>query len=204
MEIYCLRVRREQAGRSFAFDRVYFARNGEHTVFKKMFRYALIMPVESRLKEILSEDVKIELSVAHPYDRDDQAVTPKHADFVELLEGDDWVMCVPILPKYVAENMPRYISAAGKVQFRGKRHGKAGFTRNPDPQSIFPALTYLQTPEQNIRPVCVACPRFIMHQNGQCQLGEKICYESLGLGVKNHFKEGLDTPMPTENILEVD
>jgi hypothetical protein len=47
--------------------------------------------------------------------------------------------------------------------------------------------------------VCIACPNFINHQNGHCRLGEDICYTSLGLGVHNHFKEGLDAPAPTAN-----
>ena len=202
MEIYCLRVRREQAGKLFAFDRVYFAKNGEHTVFKKLFRYALIMPVEPQLKSILSESVTIDRSTTHTFDRVEEPEVLKHEDFVELLEANDWVMCVPILAKYVKENLPRYISAAGKYQFNTGRRKR--ITRNKNILDPFPALTYLQTPEQNIRPVCVACPKFIMHQNGHCRLGDKVCYESLALGVKNHFQEGMDAPPPSTNILEGD
>jgi hypothetical protein len=68
----------------------------------------------------------------------------------------------------------------------------------PDP---FPAFTYLQTPEQNIQPVCIVCPNFIKHQNGYCRLGEELCYSALALGLQNHFEEGMEEPLPTENFL---
>ena len=204
MHIYNLRVRREQAGKVFPFDRVYLAKNGDHKAFKKLFRYALIMPVEQNLKNLLLDYVKIDRSEAHPFDRDEHAVGPSKDDWQVMLADDDWVMCVPILSKYIASNMPRYITAAGRYRaptglpVRKRRKGAAAINEVRDP---FPTLTYLQTPEKNIRPVCVACPRFIMHQNGQCRLGEDVCYSSLALGVHNHFEEGLKAPLPSPNEL---
>jgi hypothetical protein len=206
MDLYCLRVRRETAGKQFPFDRVYLAKNGEHSVFKKMFRYALILPAEQSLKNLLLDYVKIDAGETHSFDRDDDAAAPKDADWKVELETGDWVMCVPILAKYVASNMPRYITAAGAYRTptggKTKRRRRRGSVPTmPGVKEPFPTLTYLQTPEQNIRPVCIACPNFINHQNGHCRLGEEICYTSLALGMHNHFKEGLEVPPPTENVL---
>lgn len=208
MDLYCLRVKRESAGRTFPFDRVYLARNGEHVVFKKLFRYALILPVESGLKENLIQNVEIDKGEAHSFDRDDAAAAPTSSEWKEALEEGEWVLAVPILPKYVAGNTPRYITAAGKYRLPSSTNKAVSgpgrrrrFRSTPQVDEPFPTLTYLQTPEQNIRPVCVACPRFIMHQNGHCRLGEQICYESLALGMQNHFKEALDTPLATDNAL---
>ena len=206
MDLYCLRVKRESAGKVFPFDRVYVARNGEHGIFKKMFRYALILPVETGLKNLLLDYVKIEDGAAHPFDRDDATPTPTDAEWREVLETEELVMCVPILSKYVASNMPRYLTAAGKYRdpigkLKKRRRSRAMAAPVSEP---FPTLTYLQTPEQNIRPVCIACPNFINHQNGHCRLGEDICYTSLALGMHNHFKEGVEAPAPTENHLLVE
>lgn len=203
MDLYCLRVKSESAGRSFPFDRVYLARNGEHTVFKKLFRYALILPVEPGLKENLIQNVEIEKGETHSFDRDDEAAAPTPSEWQEALEEGEWVMAVPILSKYVAGNMPRYITAAGKYRNPSASNAPTGRGRRGrvrlTVEEPFPTLTYLQTPEQNIRPVCVACPRFILHQNGHCRLGEQICYESLALGMQNHFKDALDTAPLVEN-----
>ena len=200
MDLYCLRVKREAAGKTFPFDRVYMARNGEHTVFKKMFRYALVLPVEASLTNMLLDHVEIEAGTSHTFNRDEEAKPPTADEWKELISSEDWVLAVPILAKYVAANMPRYLTAVGR--YRDPDHKKTKKRRRhifASPiDEPFPALTYLQTPEQNIRPVCIACPNFINHQNGHCKLGEDICYTSLALGVHNHFKEGLDTPAPTE------
>jgi hypothetical protein len=201
MDLYCLRVKREAAGKTFPFDRVYLARNGEHGVFKKLFRYALILPVEASLTNLLLDYVEIEAGDAHPFDRDDSTVAPTADEWKALITSEEWVLAVPILAKYVASNMPRYLTAAGKYRepadhnkSKKRRRRRTAIAPVAEP---FPTLTYLQTPEQNIRPVCIACPNFINHQNGHCRLGEDICYTSLGLGVHNHFKEGLDAPAPS-------
>lgn len=205
MDLYCLRVKRESAGKVFPFDRVYLAKNGEHTVFKKLFRYALVLPVEQSLKNLLLDYVKVEAGATHTFDRDDEVKPPTDPEWRELLDTNEWVLAVPILAKYVASNMPRYITAAGK--YRDPTGGKKTRRRRRSVSSMnevkepFPTLTYLQTPEQNIRPVCIACPNFINHQNGHCRLGEDVCYTSLALGVHNHFKEGLDAPAPSDNVL---
>ena len=207
MDLYCLRVKREAAGKTFPFDRVYLAANGSHQIFKKMFRYALVMPVETHLKSLLLDYVSIEGGKTHLFNRDDAAPAPTNDEWRVTLESDDWVMAVPILPKFMASNMPRYLTAAGKYRFplpentpvkrvSPRRMSVVSSLREP-----FPNLTYLQTPEQNIRPVCVACPRFILHQNGHCRLGEDICYTSLAMGMTNHFKEGLDVAAAPENHL---
>lgn len=204
MHVYNLRVRRQLAGNKFPFDRVYIARNGEHKVFQKLFRYALILPVEDKLKEMLTTDIVIQVSVSVPFDRDDQAKGVTVQEWEALLEDGHWVMCVPILPKFVAGNMPRYITAAGSYRLPKNSNTRAKKEREGLIKEIFPALTYLQTPEKNIRPVCVACPRFLLHQNGECSLGEKICYESLALGVHNHFEEAMAVPEAPANFLEMD
>jgi hypothetical protein len=204
MDLYCLRVKREAAGKVFPFDRVYLARNGEHSIFKKLFRYALVLPVENTMKDLLLDHVQIEAGDTHAFNRNDDLKGPTNEEWREALETGDWVMAVPILAKFVASNLPRYITAAGKYRLptnpakprRSRRRASSVGVADP-----FPALTYLQTPTENIRPVCVACPNFINHQNGHCRLGEDICYSSLGLGMTNHFQEGLALPPPTENHL---
>jgi hypothetical protein len=205
MDLYCLRVKRESAGKTFPFDRVYLARNGEHTVFKKLFRYALVLPVETTMKALLLDYVKIEGGDTHAFNRNDDLKGPTNEEWQLALETGDWVMAVPILAKFMASNLPRYITAAGKYRDptnnprrRRRRSSSAGVSEP------FPTLTYLQTPTENIRPVCVACPNFINHQNGHCRLGEDICYTSLGLGMTNHFKEGMDLPLAPENHLLVE
>jgi hypothetical protein len=160
-----------------------------------------VMPVEGNLKRMLEESVP-EVVMARPHERDD-AVSVKdtidHCGWVDKinLQGP-WVMAVPILPKFVAKNLPRYIAASGwfKKVYDPKKHTHGDKFARPNP---FPNRTFLLTPEKKIRPVCVACPRLIMHQNGACTLGEQDCYEHLAMGLTNHFEEGVVAPEATPN-----
>jgi hypothetical protein len=205
MNVYCLRIKKESAGKTFPFDRVYLARNGEHTVFKQLFRYALILPVDTQLKNLLLTYVIVEGGETHEFNRNDKAPPPGPGAWRTSIELHDWVMAVPILPRFIAANMPSYITAAGAYRDpenklkRRRRSSVSSAVASP-----FPALTYLQTPEQNIRPVCVACPRFILHQNGHCNLGEEICYSSLAMGMHNEFRQGAEMPDSPQNYKEIE
>ena len=197
MEVFCLRIRRSKKGRLFPFDRIYLVKHGTHDALKELFRYALVMPVEENLKGMLKA-LAIDEYVNLPFDRNDEESTPQQLSekgWHKFLGGAEWVMCVPILTRFMKKVMPRYLVAAGWY----KGVPDKDMTRVP-----FPHMTYLQTPDKNIRPVCVACPRIILHQNGECQVGNKVCYESLALGLHDHFAEGLNVADPPSNIRETD
>jgi hypothetical protein len=202
-EILCLRVSRGLAGKKFPFDRVYLTKYVDRNLMYTLFRYALILPVEGVLKDMLATAVP-EVVIDRPFERDDAVSVKDSLDekgWLNKLNEAPWVMAVPVLPKFVAKNMPRYLVAAGwfKHQYnpKKKKH-EEGYTK----KSPFPNRTFLLTPEKKIRPVCVACPRLILHQNGECILGEQQCYEHLALGLADHFKEGIEAPEATPNPKE--
>lgn len=206
-KIYNLRVKRGVVGNGFPFDRVYLVRHGDHECLKELFRYALVMPVEGALKTMLIENARPEEYISRTVDRDDdaqEAVKLSEKKWRALLEEGHWVMAVPILTRYIKGAIPRYITAARWYQDRYKSHGRKGREKLASRESPFPGLTYLQTPEKNIRPICIMCPRYILHQNGECYPGQAICFEegNLTVGLENYFKEGLEKPKPEVNIKE--
>ena len=201
--IYSLRVSRRLAGRHFPFDRIYLLDYKDRSSLHLLFRYALVMPVEGALRDMLEETIP-DVTLDRPFDRDDITSTKNtisEADWKTFVHSKPWVMAVPILPKYMTQNMPRYIVAAGwfKKGWDPKKHvhSKTGAHESP-----FPNRTFLLTPTKKIRPVCVACPRLIMHQNGSCTLGEPECYQHLAMGIGNHFEEGREGPDATPNPKE--
>lgn len=205
MEILNLRVARKVAGRTFPFDRVYLVKFTDRKIIARLFRYALCMPVEGPLKKMLKDTVP-EVVMTRPHERDDALSVRDNiaaAEWERKIDGTPWVMVVPILPKFVTKNLPQYIAASGwfkKVYDRGSKKRTDQYLRvNP-----FPNRTFLLTPEKKIRPVCVACPRLIIHQNGGCTLGDAECYEHLALGITNHFEEGMKAPEPTPNHNEAE
>ena len=193
MEVFGLRIKRTQAGKSFPFDRIYIVRHKDKDVIEKLFRYALVMPLDGDLKERLLTLLKEEKDALEfddqPHDRSTGGRAPNPAS---LFSHGDWVVAVPILPKWAKKNVPRYLVAQG--WYAESRRKKA----NDEP---FPKHTFLLTPEKKIRPVCVACPRFILHQNGDCKLGDRVCLDTLPMGLINHFDEAPFTP-PEVNQVE--
>lgn len=195
-EVYNLRIWRSVVGKYFPFDRIYLARHGEHDCFKQLFRYALIMPVEGALKEALIQFVTLDSFVDRTFDRSDGESASTR--WPALIEEGSWVIAVPILTKYVKKAIPRYLVA--EKWYTGPRHRR----RAREAESPLPPLAYLQTPEKNIRPICVMCPRYILHQSGECLPGQSVCFEpgNLAVGTGDYFKDGLGAPDPSLNITD--
>lgn len=49
----------------------------------------------------------------------------------------------------------------------------------PEPRGAYPETGYLSTPMGVIRPPCFACPRLLLHQGGECALGDQVCFSHL-------------------------
>lgn len=199
MEIFTLKIRKGQAGRAFPFDRVYLVKYEDRGQIEKLFRHALVMPIEGVLRELLLTQIPDEL-VDHTVNRNDDALEPVEYSggleaWTEFIDRG-WILVVPILTKWINQAMPKYLTNLKWYD------GKRGVERAESGKTPFPNMTYLQTPERKIRPVCVVCPRFIEHQNGDCHLGQRVCYEALPLGLQNYFESGLKSPPPTENVKE--
>lgn len=198
MKVFCLKVHKERAGRSFPFDRVYLVRHDDRSILKQLFRHALVMPVEGSLKVLLKQ-LTLDRTIEHRFRRDDEALEPQAPEsgaWTNMLDDGFWVMAVPILARWAEKAAPRYLVAQGWYRER-KRGPNHGVKNEP-----LPMMSYLQTPEGNIRPVCAMCPRFIMHQNGDCKVGDKVCFEHLPLGLENYFQKGLSVPDAPANVKE--
>ena len=171
MKIYCLRVDRNVAGRAFPFDRVYLTKYNDRDVIERLFRYALVMPAEGRLMDQLTS-LPIDEVVARPFNRDDSATLDK-SSWEQGLANNEWVLAVPLLPKWIHKNMPQYLTAErwfeGTKRRRRSKYSttapKTGAVRSP-----FESRAYLQTPQKKIRPICVACPRAILQDRKSTRL----------------------------------
>lgn len=204
MEVYCLRVQQTVAGNKFPFDRVYLVPYELRDNIEKLFRYALVLSVEGLLKDMLTE-VPVNQYINRTQHRNDDESEPVKfplAAWNELLGDDTWLMVVPVLPKWMHQNTPRYLVAEAWYRKRYKRVGRSGKEELPERESPFTVRSYLQTPHKKIRPICVACPRMILHQNGECQIGGEHCFTNLPLGLVDHFAEAEAVPDATPNIQE--
>lgn len=204
MEAYCLRISKNTAGKTFPFDRVYLIPDDQRNTIEMMFRYAIVLPVEGRLLAML-RDVHVDQYVNRTQDRDDDenaATKMSSRDWNALLKDRAWLMVVAILPKWVKQSMPRYLTAESWYAQHYKSRGKKGKEALPIRESPFTNRSYLQTPQKKIRPICVVCPRMILHQNGECQIGGEHCFDNLPLGMTDHFEEAASLPSAVPNVNE--
>lgn len=219
MDVYSLRVRRDQVGAAFPFDRIYLVHYQDRGYVEKLFRHALVMPLEGELLAALKTQ-KLDVTVDRPFERDDEESTPneqpKKNTLEKLLEKGDWILVVPILNRWMKEAAERIKKNAEQPQ-KEKGHaapryvmspkwfgGRRGRHRIDQKLNIIPTHAYLQLDGKKVRPICVMCPRNILHQNGECHVGQAECVTHLSLGLKNHFKEGLEAPNAAPNMKEIE
>jgi hypothetical protein len=218
MEIHSLRVKRDEVGKVFPFDRVYLVKHDDRGAIKQLFRSALVMPVDGDIQKMLKA-LSVDIVVERPNARDDDASAPrapKVDELAHILSKHDWHLVIPILSKWLrnheavvgvkegrsalpvvddaGQEAPKYLMSGR--WYRG-RHSRPRQDKSPLPSS-----SYLLANGKEIRPICVACPRMIQHQNGECQVGQAVCYDSLSLGMKHHFAEGLAVPQAAHNPKE--
>lgn len=178
MRIYRLNVARNTAGAEIPFDRVYLANGTNRKALKRVFEYAIVMPLAGGLAEQMRACLPDEVKSVGPDVRLSSAPgssTSKQAWDALLSSANDWVLVTPILPKVARDLRPTYLT-------NNRWYTRSVSARERAKHNPLPSLSYLQTPQENFRPVCVACPRFTEHMAGNCQPGQRICLTSLILG----------------------
>lgn len=204
MESFCLRVGKDTAGRKFPFDRVYLVHYDDRWVIEHKFRFSMVLPVEGVLLAQL-EAVRPSKYTNRTFDRNDHEGLPTKldaSDWTSLIRDGEWLLVVPLLSKWMAKSVPRYLVAESWYDQHTVYVSGKGKQRSAKRESPYTNRSYLQTPGRKIRPICVVCPRMILHQNGECQIGEKVCFESLPLGMVNHFEESQALPDALPNARE--
>lgn len=177
MRLYRLNVARSTAGKVIPFDRVYLANGQNRRALKRLFEYAIVMPLAGELAAQLRACLPKRVTTVNANDRLSNAAKEPLDQLswdALLASANDWIVVTPILPKVARDLRPSYLA---NNSWYTRSNWKERREKNP-----LPGLSYLQTPQENFRPVCVACPRFTEHMAGNCQPGQKICLTSLVLG----------------------
>lgn len=154
------------------FHRLYFTPVENIKIIEEMFEYSLVLPFTSdsqhaetyRLGDVFRSEV---------LNRSEKTSTRVHAP---LAHNSRWLAFSPLrgLHPEAALKFP-YLFAIPRDP---RKQQALSFYKEG-----LPVFAYLQTPKGPVRPICMACPRYILHQAGRCSLGDPECKSSLG--VKN-------------------
>lgn len=173
--------------RTFPFDVVYLVPVEHKALLPRLFPWSLCVPMHDTLRAKLRD-----LSIAEWEDlphKTDRATTHTpmqsrslYALLGETIDKDTYFVVVPVLPlttphKYCKSwkrrqpprsRIPTYLMAPHHAQ-----------EEKPKLEGILMDDTVLFTPSGPRRPVCLLCPRHLLHMQNKCQLGSHDCYNEL-------------------------
>lgn len=178
MQLYSLRIPQSKGGLTFPFDRVNLVKHDDRAIIERLYRYALVFPLEARMRGVI-ESLKGRIEF-RTQARTDTA--PKIGSFSEMLGSKKtaWIVVVPLNGTFDTATKtahPRYLTARPTVLEHALQKQKV--------DKVFSDLAYLQAEKKKIRPVCLACPQYIDHMNGLCHLGTSVCLDALALNKKD-------------------
>jgi hypothetical protein len=188
-----IHIHRKAAGNTIPFDKLYLVRKEDRELIPKIFGYALVLPFNDELRTALANLKPSFITKKHFRRNDDdkdvsifgskrESAHTVHAWWDTFFTEHDVanrVVVIPVLTSTVRKHIkPRYL-VAKKWEETQKKKNK----RLPQAPVLLSEYAYLATPlaapDDKIRPICNICPRHLLHVQGECMPGQKVCYSSL-------------------------
>lgn len=206
-KIIKLKIHRNEVGTTIPFDTMYLVHKEAQELIPKIFQYALVLPVDERMTDVLVQHVKPTYvktteGPLHEHMRKDQIVSNDNktwwVNFIESHDLHNRVSVIPILVRKARKKLsPRYLSAQRWWRSYGtsdallQRQVLAGKVKPPIPETTY-LITPLPAPHNKIQPICSVCSRAMNNLAGQCIPGMPICYKALDLNRILSTDEGED------------
>lgn len=198
-----IRVSRNQIN-NFPFDVFYLVPIKYREVLPRLFPWSLCVPMTTEVVLRVTA-LRVDKREEHPHDQDRIKDTLWQTAAIRStsLEYDlaYSFMVVPILPLVsrpakpdpkkpppVQKRLPGYLLAKRHRVDRTEQDVRKGAFQDCVNDSVV-----LFTPDGPFRPVCLKCPRHLLHVQGKCELGSRPCYEELVL------KRSPYEQLPTDN-----
>jgi hypothetical protein len=200
--VVVVKIDRNTAGTKIPYDKLYFFRYEDRHLVPEVFSFALVMPVDDDMKHILSglstkyvrdytyhKSPDTNLGTPTPFTETrgtQRAISDWWQAHFEEFDYENRVAVVPILPRAIRNKLaPTYLASPRwfrEIHARSRRNKRA-LNVLPAAKAAISELAYLSTPfkapNDKIRPLCSICPRLLLHVQGQCVPGQRICYSSL-------------------------
>jgi hypothetical protein len=211
-----LRVRRDLAGKTLPFDKLYFFHTGMGPIIARVFPYSLVLTLTADFTKMIQEVVKgCTAHEAFPLRRkDEKAVKAAFSvdAFKDVIENRAkyWAV-VPTL--YLTHTMtdvegnedppeskPAYICAKPERHYARDKQRHNRKTVSPEltqahqrerMDKLQSVKSYLLVAGEVYRPICVACPNHMEVLNGRCFFGSQTCYEQLSVTTPSAFVAGM-------------
>jgi hypothetical protein len=223
--VLAIKIQGSQVSEGFPFDKVYLARKDSLPDLLDSFPYCLSFPMESTHAGILKH-LRVHYtaqqglgraaapkwvgpsSEASPRDSESgsaiwglstdfvvSSLSRSLADFSRDTEG--WSVVIPVLTKYTKKSggaKPAYLVT--KKLFSGSGPSAGG--------ALSDSVSLHRRGSEPLSPPCLACSRLMSHLQGDCELGNSVCYESMSFDNDSYFQRGLELQklLPHMTLLE--
>lgn len=166
--------------RKFPFDIFYMVPITQKHIVSGLFPYSFCIPPTTALLYLLSQ-LRVHCVDYLPHDKRKEALGVHATTDLYLLTGNRlqyYFMIIPILPlaplasKQNKTKMPGYLVASTHTN-NNYNKGYSIFA------NILTDAVILYTPTGPVRPVCLHCPKHMLHVLDKCKLGSQDCLESL-------------------------
>lgn len=162
--------------RKFPFDIFYMVPSIQKHIISNLFPYSLCVPPTTALLYLLSQ-IRVHYIDYLPHGKRKETLhVHKTTDlFLAASSLQYYFMVIPILPltsKHNKTKVPGYLVASAHTNDNYNK-GRSIFA------NILTDAVTLYTPTGPIRPVCLHCPRHMLHVLNKCCLGSTHCLESL-------------------------
>jgi len=174
--------------RRFPFDLVYLLPPVLKDHCGRLFPWSLCFMAKEDLAERISQ-LKVHEFEQIPVDsfRTRDKAGEARNSFFNKNWLKNWFVVIPILPLATRKDQPKKRFPAYLTAPQHAKEDNMAF------EGILDDDTVLFTPEGPIQPVCLKCPRHMVHVQGKCSLGSRLCYEELVLKGQVDDDEQLQT-----------
>jgi len=191
MKIYRLKLRqrrlentRKHAFHYFPFDNVYFVPTNQASISKRLFRYCLIIDVDSALRSVIKDVVVQKHRVLEVPRRDsiEWVDTVKGECATDFLNKGDWTMLVPTYARVDKRTKVARLIYTLSDAVSGMHNINAHL----------PGVK-IQTPQRTVPAICALCAHAANYYANKCSPRRRVCANNIALS-----SDALDLPTITD------
>jgi hypothetical protein len=207
--IFKVRVDKTQM-RDFPFDLFYLVPTSHKSLLPRLFPWALCVPMHDTLcGKIRRVTVRTIERVPHRHDRKEEPTSvPGLATLLnDTIDAQTYFVIVPILPLTTPHRYCKSWKRKQPPRSRVPTYLMAPHHAKEDAPKLTGILgddTVIFTPYGPKRPVCLFCPRHLLHLQDKCHLGSNHCYNELLLKRSANDEQLQDDSPDADSVTDVD
>ena len=201
---FILRVERSDAGMTIPFDKMYFFKKEDESLFPRVFKNAMILPINMQLAKqieaVMEKNSKPQFK-AFPFNRAGERsllnATVRYHPLKEIMDTrKEYLALVPVLFTKYGTKLLKGTRRKGRRKHSVFPAYLIARPNRPDTVSMLrralSARSYFILDGKAVKPICLMCPRHQYWLQGECNMGETDCYTHLAQAKQSDLVLGVE------------